>query len=363
MEEGGEAMRRVWILALALIFTLAAVCQAEEWEDINFAALTQGELEGLAADVDLAIERYHGMDLTTGGEMLLEARQAVESYFSRQGIDVSWAWVDYSFARDWNLYTLETHVDYRDAAGVKRKPSVHAELLRENGGLELYFLRVGEEEVIDRRDELPDEPWSQQPEQIVNATTGLELSTLRKDELESLKSRAQAEIEASHGISSTMKEFVRALVKLEVERHFAAEDVEASFAWFDYYYTSDWELYTLRTPVDLQDAAGRRREEPMLAEVYPLSGQYGLCYLTVGDEVLIDRRDELPGEMRIVEEKARAAGIQRSKMGNLLSEAESSAKSGIHSAKDALSEQIDKLRDKAGQWLQSDDFPKFGGLF
>lgn len=356
-------MRRVWMLALVLIITMTAIGQAEEWEDVDFAALTQGELEGLAADVDSAIERYHGMDLTAGSEVLIEAKRAVESYFSRQGIPITWAWVNYRFERDWNFYTLETHVDYRDANGVKRKPSVYAELFREDGGLELYYLRVGEETAIDHRDELPDELWSQPPEEIVNAATGLELSTMRKEELERLKSRAEAEIDANHSVSSTMKDLVRSLVRLEVERHFAQEEIEASFAWFDYYYTADWDLYTLRTPVDLKDAAGQRREAPMFAEVYPLSRQYSLCYLTVGDEVLIDRREELPEEARDIERRAREAGVQRSKVGNLLSEAESSAKSGIHSAKDALSEEIDKLRNKAGQWLQSDDFPNLGDLF
>ena len=58
----------------------------------------------------------------------------------------------------------------------KQKPDVYAEVLCEGEEYTVYYLAIGDEAVVDRQDELPEEHWSVTPESVIDAGTGLDLA-------------------------------------------------------------------------------------------------------------------------------------------------------------------------------------------
>lgn len=283
------------LLVLVCIFTGALA----EGVDVDLSELTLEQLNAFSADIDAEIKLHHRPDSNTESAVLSATQDVVESYFSEQGIEISWAWVDYEYSREWDFYTLSTHIDYRDALDEKHKPDVYAELFPENGEYVVYYLLVGTEVLVNRREELPEVLWAEEPQGIVNEATNTDLSKVSAEELKSLKTAIKDEIKANHSTNSTTSNLVLSLAKLEVEKYFSQQDIEVSWAWFDYDYTCDWAFYTLTTPIDYKDSNGKYQNSTVYAESYPISGQYTLCYLTIDDLVLVDRRDELPENLSV----------------------------------------------------------------
>ena len=306
--KGAIIVRRFFAFIFILV-ALTSVSIAEESHDIKLTELNKDELNALISDVDSEIKLHHEAKTDAQEEVLKVTEAAVETYFAKQDIEISWAWVDYTYERDWDYYTLTTHIDYRDANGIKQKPGVYSEVFAEDGSYDVYYLLIGTEAVIDRRTELPDELWSQQPVGIINTATALDLSTFNREELKSLRKAAQDELSRNHTPDSTITNLLLSLTQMKVEQYFTEKDIDISWAWFDYTYTCDWDLYTLLTPISYKDADGKYQEADVYAEAYPIADQYSLCYLTVNDSVLIDKREQLPKELYAVSEEASEINI------------------------------------------------------
>jgi Putative peptidoglycan-binding domain-containing protein len=264
---------------------------------IDLTTLTASELNAFARDINRVIERHHEPNSATNEAALSVVKKAVRLYFAEKGYDVTWAWVNYNYSRTWDFYTVSTHVDYRDSKGNKQKPDVYAELFPIGDEFSIHYLKIGKEVVIDERDKLPDDLWIKTPERIVNASTGVELSMLDTVELNEWKTKIKNEIKVNHTPDSKTSDIVLNLAKYDVRLYFAEQGVDVSWAWFDYVYTCDWGLYTLKTPIDYTDTNGVRQNQKVYAEAYPKDGEYALYYLTVGDEVLVDNRDQLPEDI------------------------------------------------------------------
>lgn len=290
-------MRRA---AIALLVCLAMLCGARAGElpaGADLTGLTTAQLEAFQTDIDNAIVVYHTIDRETKDIVLATVKAAVEEYFDGLGFDISWAWLRYDYEKQWDMCTLLTHVDYKDVSGRAQKPDVYAELFPIDGAYALVYLLVGTEVVVNRRAEVGAYPWLGTPAPIRNAATGLDLSAMTKEELNALKGDIKDELNRSHKPDHQVSRLVLTLARQQVEAHFAQRNIKVSWAWIDYDYTREWDFYTLTTPIDYRDEGGEKRYATVYAQVYPLLSQYEVCYLSVGEDVLINRRDELPADI------------------------------------------------------------------
>ena len=139
-------------------------------EEFELSSMTLEQLNQLKAAIDDEIRINHTPD-NVGKEAILDAtKDIVEKAFADRGITVSWAWVDYKYTKDWDSYTLATHIDYYDASSTKVKPDVYAEGNVVDGICNLTFVQVGDEVLLS-----PSAP-------VPNTTTGTEEATESQQE-------------------------------------------------------------------------------------------------------------------------------------------------------------------------------------
>lgn len=279
-----------------LLIALFCPTSLAENTSIDLASLTSTELLVFSNQIDEVIKLYHEPDSFSKDIALSVTKEEVESYFSTQGIEVTWAWIDYSYTRNWDYYTLSTHIDYKDSNKKAYKPNVYAELFPENGEYTLYYLLIGTEVLINRRNELPGVFWNEKPESIINDSTGADLAIMTVQELEDLKKRISDEYKASHTPKSSVTDMVLSLTEIAIEDYFEKQGYTVSWAWFDYEYTREWDFYSLKTPITYKNDAGSHKAE-VYAEAYPFNSQYILYYLSVNEEILIDNRMQLPVDL------------------------------------------------------------------
>lgn len=142
------------VLALILI-PFSAPSIAESTFGIDLSKLNEEQLLSLKAEIDAEIERNHTPN-EAGKDAILEATKSiVDAAFEERGISISWAWMNYTYTKSWERYTMSTHIDYRDTENNKQKPDVYAEGIFSDGVFCLTFVRVGSEILLDNPDAVP----------------------------------------------------------------------------------------------------------------------------------------------------------------------------------------------------------------
>lgn len=291
-------MIRKCLISIFILLSLVLVCHVSYAQElsVNVSALTGFELEEFIKDVEKEIERHHEPDDTVVDDVLEAVQKTTGLYYSEQGIEISWAWYDseYEYKREWDFYTLSTHLDYKDENNRHQQRMVYAELFPENNKYMVYYLMVDENPILDKRDKIPNKLWVSVPDGIVNESTGLNLSTISRTQLYELSELIYGEMSENHTPQANVSDWVLYLVKLEVEQHFSQQKIDVSWAWSEYEYTRDWLFYSLMTHIDYKDSQGVKQKPDVYAEVYPKAGRYALYYLSIGDQTLIDDRDKFP---------------------------------------------------------------------
>lgn len=277
----------VLLACLLLIFLIASTLA--EGISVDLSPLTTVELNSFLDDIDQTIKVYHQPSSAEKDTVLSLVEEKVESHFERKGIQISWAWLDYSYTKDWDFYTLKTHIDYEDGSG-KYKPDVYAEIFPEDDELSIFYLSVGSEIIIDERTSLPETLWAELPQEEIDASNSVNIFQMDVTELNELKEKIKEEIKNNHEPNHKISEIVLSLTKSEVENYFIASGEDISCAWFDYAYTREWDFYTLTTPIDYGDVD----DAIVYSEAYPVDGKYVLYYLSIDDDIILDRRENLP---------------------------------------------------------------------
>ena len=274
----------VIMLLIALFVNNIYVYAAEN----DLSKLKSEELSLLKDEISEVIEKYHTPKSEIKDEVLNTVKNDVESYAKEKNIeDVSWAWIDYDYTREWDFYTLDTHADFDGDQN-----DVYAELYPENGKYSIYYLLIGKEVIVNRRDELPGQLW-QQPESVVDKASGIDLFTMTEEALENLKEDVSDELKENHKPETGIKDAVLDLVKENIEEFYSNKGYEVSWAWFDYDYTREWNLYTLTTPINYKNDQDSG-DALVYAEAYPIDSEYALVYLSSGDDIILDKRESLP---------------------------------------------------------------------
>lgn len=292
------------LASFAILITLCCCAQSAliaRAAGHDLTALTFAELDQLKADIVATIRDHHEASDEEREAVFAAVKEAAEAYYARQGIAISWAWYgrEYHYAQQWDFYSLSTHLDYRDADDKSHQRKVYAEVFPMDGKLTVCYLKLDDDAVIDRRSEIPERLLLDTSIDYHNARTGIYLSGMARDELDALLIAVDDEIAQNHRTSSSLVDTTYDLVKAEVEALFAARGIGVGWPWFDYSYTCDWGCYTEKTNISYTDENGKRQQRDVYAEVYNEDGEYGVYYLTIGEDVALDRRSELSSEASV----------------------------------------------------------------
>lgn len=187
-------------------------------EEFELSSMTLEQLNQLKAAIDDEIRINHTPD-NVGKEAILDAtKDIVEKAFADRGITVSWAWVDYKYTKDWDSYTLATHIDYYDASSTKVKPDVYAEGNVVDGICNLTFVQVGDEVLLSPSFPVPntttgtEETTESQQEEAISLQYGELLSLHEQDGIAVVKAKIAPSFSNSATVSQNYYN-IEALVK------------------------------------------------------------------------------------------------------------------------------------------------------
>ncbi len=187
-------------------------------EEFELSSMTLEQLNQLKAAIDDEIRINHTPD-NVGKEAILDAtKDIVEKAFADRGITVSWAWVDYKYTKDWDSYTLATHIDYYDASSTKVKPDVYAEGNVIDGICNLTFVQVGDEVLLSLSSPVPntttgtEEATESQQEEAISLQYGELLSLHEQDGIAVVKAKIAPSFSNSATVSQNYYN-IEALVK------------------------------------------------------------------------------------------------------------------------------------------------------
>lgn len=187
-------------------------------EEFELSSMTLEQLNQLKAAIDDEIRINHTPD-NVGKDAILDAtKDIVEKAFADRGITVSWAWVDYKYTKDWDSYTLATHIDYYDASSTKVKPDVYAEGNVVDGICNLTFVQVGDEVLLSPSSPVPntttgtEEAAESQQEEAISLQHGELLSLHEQDGIAVVKAKIAPSFSNSATVSQNYYN-IEALVK------------------------------------------------------------------------------------------------------------------------------------------------------
>lgn len=293
-------MKKQLAVSLLLVLVLCVSVIAVATADTDLSVLSLKELEQLQTDIDNAYKAYHKPTDSQKNAVLTATQNETHKYYSQKSIEVSgWAWYDseYTYTRDWDFYTLKTHLDYKDSDKRSRQAKIYAEVYNKDGKYIVSYLKTDDTVILDERSDYRDVLWFSTPKAMINKTTNIDFSTYTIQELNNFSKKVQKEIDTNHTVSQNEANVILSLTKSDLEQYFLKKNYELkSYAWYDseYTYSKDWDYYWLETHVDYKtNASSSQKTDKLYSEVCKIGGSYELVYLKMGGTVIKDRKNEL----------------------------------------------------------------------
>lgn len=137
------------LIGIILVLSFSVICFAK---DYDFSNMTVSELEELKEKIDDEIKKNHSLDSEEKSSVKEAVVDAVEDEYGED--NVNWAWVNYTYTKDWDYYTLKTHADIVKQDGGKAKYDIFGEVVANGSKYKVAYLKVGNEELINKRGEL-----------------------------------------------------------------------------------------------------------------------------------------------------------------------------------------------------------------
>lgn len=264
-----------------------------DWYHMQVADLT-----ALRSDIYAEYNLHHSVSSAQEDEILTIVKKETANYYYNKKIDISWAWYgsEYKYTRDMDYFTLDTHIDYKDSNNKNRQVKVKSELLLNGDSFSLVYLKTDDAVIIDEKSSLPADLYINKELATVNEKSGTNLSLLTSQELTALEKDVNSAITSYHTVDSRDESEVKKAVKREVEHYFSNEGIEVSWPWSDFTYTCDWGCYTEKTRIDYKKNSVFHDDDRVYAEVYRDGLNYEVCYLTIADQVIIDKWDQINSE-------------------------------------------------------------------
>lgn len=290
-------MRRL-VIALVAFVLCAVVCAGlAEIPELDLSRMSAANLNQLQKDIEAENRLHHEMNSQTESGVKKAAESAVEAYYRDQGITVSWAWHgwEYQYQRDKDFFTFATHLDHKDSGGKNRQVKVSAELYWDGKEYVVYRILLDQQQVFALEGKIPEDHLVDSSNVVINEKTGMNLSLLSADELKELGKQVKAEITANHDVRNSGQ--VNNVLKKTVEEQLMKKGAQkVEWPWFDYAYTCDWNCYTETTRTTYELNGTKQKDVPVYGELFPSGGSYTVCYLKIGDEIVINTLDKVDSE-------------------------------------------------------------------
>lgn len=292
-------------LIVVILFSCSLSCALMEGAAVergkeDLSRMTYKELLQLQSDIDDTYDVYHSPSDAQKDRVLAVVQDETQKYYSGKRIVISgWAWYssEYKYTKNWDFYTLKTHLDYKDSNKKSKQAKIYAEVYNKSGTYNVAYLTTDGTVIIDTRAEYGNTLWFTEPKAKVNKTTNIDLSTYTVQELNALNDKAQKEINKNHKVSQNEANVVLSLSKTDLELYFLKKNYELkSYAWYDseYVYAKDWDYYWLDTHVDYKTSKdSSQKTDKIHSEVVKINDNFELIYLKMGSTVIKDRRNEL----------------------------------------------------------------------
>lgn len=146
-------MKRIIALCLVLVILAGSHCFAEEYALEN---MNSSELNELMNMIDDELSAHHRATSDQKSAVEAEIKGYVESYFGAD--NVSWAWIDYSYSREWDFFTMETHADIKKPDGGKAQYDIYGEVIADGGNYQTVYVKIGTEVLLDERSSIISDP-------------------------------------------------------------------------------------------------------------------------------------------------------------------------------------------------------------
>ena len=148
-------MKKIIAFLLTILLLLMSIIVGYA-QTIDLSVMTKDELEQLRSEIDAELKANHSTSNQEEKTILGLTKDYIEQYLiSQDAKSISWPWLDYTYSKDWNFYTIRTNVTYKTVSG-KNNPNVYTELYEQNGVYGLYYAKIGDTVVLDNRKDIPD---------------------------------------------------------------------------------------------------------------------------------------------------------------------------------------------------------------
>ena len=142
----------VVVLCTATVMMFTDMNSYAASETYDFANMTTVELEDVKAAIDSELKQNHSASSDQQSKVKDATKTFVEDLYGSENVD--WAWFDYSYTKDWNFYTLDTHADIRKQDGGKAQYDIYSEVFANGDNYQITYVRIGTEEVLNKRGEI-----------------------------------------------------------------------------------------------------------------------------------------------------------------------------------------------------------------
>ena len=146
-------MKRIIVLCLVLVFLVGSHCFAEGFD---LESMNSSELNELSHMIDDELAANHEATSDQKSAVEEEVKDYIESYYGED--NVSWAWIDYTYSREWDFFTMETHADIKKPDGGKAQYDIYGEVIADNGTYKTVYVKVGTEVLLDERSSMISDP-------------------------------------------------------------------------------------------------------------------------------------------------------------------------------------------------------------
>jgi len=139
-------MKRILTVGLVFVLLFCEVCFAVGFDLEN---MSSSELQELKNMIDDELNANH----EASSEQKDAVETAIEGYVeSIYGADnVSWAWIDYTYSREWDFFTMKTHADILKQDGGKAEYDIYGEVIVDGSDYTVIYVEVGTEVLLDER--------------------------------------------------------------------------------------------------------------------------------------------------------------------------------------------------------------------
>lgn len=274
----------------ALMMVLSICFCAEAVENVDLSKNTYSELNTFMIELKDVYSTYHTPSDAQKNAVLLAVKTETEAYCTNNNIRLTgWAWYDdeYTYTKDWDFYTLRTHMDYKNENGSSKHAKIYAEVYGDGDNYIVSYLTADDIIIKDIKAEYNGTLQLSEPAERINASTGLNLAVLTRDELDALYNQAQSEIAANHSVPENVSSLILLLSKSELEQYFLDNGMTVnSYAWYDneFIYIRDRDYYRMETHVDYKNGnSSSVLSGKLYSEVCCIDGRFELVYLSLGE--------------------------------------------------------------------------------